>query len=77
MTPRGGVKILNLLLGMSYNMPKVLCSKFQSHKIQIEDICLREGQRNRGKDTRKLLSLARCGIALDLKEKNIVCDRFG
>ena len=39
---KGGVKIKNLLLGMSYNMPKVLCSDFQSHSIIIEDICLRE-----------------------------------
>ena len=44
---KGGVKILNLLLGISYNMPKVLCSKFQSRSIKIEDICLREGQSNR------------------------------
>ena len=31
------MKILNLLLGMSYNMPKMLGSKFQSHIIKIED----------------------------------------
>ena len=39
LAPRGGVKILSLLLGMSYNMPKMLCSEFQSHSIKIEDIC--------------------------------------
>ena len=37
----GGVKILNLLPGVSYNMPEVLSSEFQSHSIKIEDICLR------------------------------------
>ena len=38
---KGGVKILNLLPGVSYNMPEVLSSEFQSHSIKIEDICLR------------------------------------
>ena len=28
---------LNLLLGISYNTPDVLSSKFQSHSIEIED----------------------------------------
>ena len=36
---KGGVKILSLLLGMSYNVPKMLSSKFQSPSIKIEDIC--------------------------------------
>ena len=27
----------NLLLGMSYNMPKMLGSKFQSHSIKIDN----------------------------------------
>ena len=27
----------NLLLGISYNIPKTLSSKFQSHSIEIED----------------------------------------
>ena len=35
---RGGVKILNLLLGMSYIIPKTLSSDFQSHSIKIEDL---------------------------------------
>ena len=39
---------------MSYNMPTVLCSEFQSHSIKIEDICLREG----GNDTCNPLGLA-------------------
>ena len=38
-TPREGVTILNLLLGMSYNTPKMLCSEFQSRSIKIEDFC--------------------------------------
>ena len=38
----GGVKIKNLLLGISCNMPKMLCFEFQSCSIKIEDICLRE-----------------------------------
>ena len=37
--PRGGVKIFNLLLQMSYNLPKMLSSELQSHGIKIEDIC--------------------------------------
>ena len=38
MNPGGvGVKIANLLLGMSLNMPKMLGTKFQSHSIKIED----------------------------------------
>ena len=40
---KGGVNILNLLLGMSYNIPKMVGSKFQSPSIKIEDVCLREG----------------------------------
>ena len=39
-------------------MPKLLSSKFQSRSIKIEDICLREGQSNRGKDACNLLGLA-------------------
>ena len=42
------MNILNLLLGISCNLPKVLCFEFQSRSIKIEDICLREGQSNRG-----------------------------
>ena len=34
---RGEVKIVNLLLGMSYNMTKMLSSKFYSHIIKIEN----------------------------------------
>ena len=30
------MKILNLSLGMSYNIPKMLCSKFQIYSIKIE-----------------------------------------
>ena len=44
------MKILNLLLEMSYNMPKMLRSKFQSPSIEIEDICLRESVRERKRD---------------------------
>ena len=43
------MKILNLLLGMSYNMPNMLSSKFQSPCIKI-DICfdvVRENQVHR------------------------------
>ena len=29
--------IVNLLLGMSYNRPKMLSSEFQSHSIKIDD----------------------------------------
>ena len=32
-----GVKMLSLLLEMSYNMPKMLCSEFQSNSIKIKD----------------------------------------
>ena len=32
------MKILSLLLGMSYNMSNMLSSKFQSHRIKIEDL---------------------------------------
>ena len=32
-----GNEIFKLLLGMSYNMPKMLSSEFQSHSIKIED----------------------------------------
>ena len=32
-----GVQILDLLVGMFYNMPKVLSYKFQSHSIKIEN----------------------------------------
>ena len=52
------MKILNLLLGISHNIPKVLCSEFQRRSIKIEDIFLREGQSNREKDTCNLLGLA-------------------
>ena len=31
------MKIKNLLLKMSYNMPKVFSSEFQSNSIKIED----------------------------------------
>ena len=31
--------MLSLLLGMSYNIPKILSSKFQSPSIKIEDVC--------------------------------------
>ena len=31
------MEISNLLLGMSYNMPKMLISEFQSHSIKILD----------------------------------------
>ena len=31
------MNILNLLLGISYNMPKMLSSEFQSHSIKFED----------------------------------------
>ena len=34
------MKIKNLLLEMSYNMPKMLRSKFQSHSIRIEDFTI-------------------------------------
>ena len=37
LAPRGGVKILNVLLGMSYNIPKILSSEFQSCSIKIEE----------------------------------------
>ena len=30
--------IVNLLLVMSYNMPKMLSSEYQSHSIKIEDL---------------------------------------
>ena len=40
LAPRGGVKMLNLLLGMSYIMLKMLSSEFQSHSIKIEDFKL-------------------------------------
>ena len=33
----GVVIILNLSLGMSYNLPKKLSSKFQSNSIKIEN----------------------------------------
>ena len=46
LAPRGGVKILSLLLGMSYNKPKMLSSKFQSPSIKIEDVC-RDGVREK------------------------------
>ena len=36
-TKGGGGKILNLLLEMSYVMPKKLSFEFQSHSIKIED----------------------------------------
>ena len=29
--------MLNLLLGMSYNILKILCCKFQSNSIKVED----------------------------------------
>ena len=35
--PREGVKILNVSLGMSYNIPKILSSEFQSCSIKIEE----------------------------------------
>ena len=39
LAPRGGgVQILILLLGMSYNMPKLLSYKFQSPSIKIYDV---------------------------------------
>ena len=31
------MEISNLLLGMSYNMPNMLSSEFQSHSIKIKD----------------------------------------
>ena len=31
------MEIVNLLLGMSYNMPKMLSSEFQTCSIKIED----------------------------------------
>ena len=31
------MKILNLLLEMSYNMPKILWSKFQRYSVKVED----------------------------------------
>ena len=34
---RGGKNFFNLLLGISYNIPKTLSSKFQSHSIENED----------------------------------------
>ena len=37
LAPRGGVKILNLLLGMSLNMPTVFSSEFQCNSIKNED----------------------------------------
>ena len=37
LAPRGEVNILNVILRMSYNMPKVFSSKFQSDSIEIED----------------------------------------
>ena len=36
-TKGGGVNLLNLLLGMFYNMHKMLSSKFQSHTIKIQN----------------------------------------
>ena len=48
-TKGGGVNILNLLLGMSYNMPKMLCSEFQSPSIKIEDV-RRDGVTERRRD---------------------------
>ena len=33
-----GVDISNVLLGMSYNMPKTLSSEYKSHSIKIEDL---------------------------------------
>ena len=38
-TKGGGSKHLNLLLGVSYNMPKMVGSEFQSLSIKIEDFC--------------------------------------
>ena len=35
--PRGRVKILNVILGMSYNLAKALTSEYQSDSIKIED----------------------------------------
>ena len=31
------MKILNVILGMSYNLPKALTSEYQSPSIKIED----------------------------------------
>ena len=42
-TTKRGSKHLNLLLGMSYNVPKMVGSEFQSPSIKIDDVCLREG----------------------------------
>ena len=33
----GGVKMVNILLGMSYNMPKMVSPEFWSHSIKIQD----------------------------------------
>ena len=35
--PRVRVQILNILLEMSYDMPKMLSSELQSHSIKIKD----------------------------------------
>ena len=35
LSTKGGVEILSLFLGMSYNMPNMLSSKFQSPSIKI------------------------------------------
>ena len=37
LAPRGGVKILNVLLGMTYNISKILSSEFQTPSIKIQD----------------------------------------
>jgi len=37
LAPRGGVKNLNVILEMSYNLPKALTSEYQSPSIKIED----------------------------------------
>ena len=37
---KGGVEILKLLLGMSYNRHKMSRSKFQSHSIEIDDFIM-------------------------------------
>ena len=38
LAPRGGVNILNVILEMSYNLPKALTLEYQSPSIKIEDL---------------------------------------
>ena len=43
----GGLKILNVIIGMSYNMPKALISEYQSPRINpFNPISTKKGSEN-------------------------------